>query len=86
MPGAVFICRRGRAGRRPLCSVCKEREHDVLCDGKEPGATSTCDEPLCKRCALHAPKDRDYCPRHANQARLQRQFSFTKEGTDALGR
>lgn len=79
MPGTVFICTRGRR-RRDACEVCGDREHELLCDGKDVGSKDTCDRKLCPRCALHA-GDKDFCPTHRHQARLQRAFKFTTTET-----
>jgi hypothetical protein len=73
VPGGYALVRRGR---RAACSVCHSAEHELLCDGRDVGASGTCDAKLCRRCALHAPGDKDFCPRHISQARLQRQFPF----------
>lgn len=70
--GSILICSRGRA---QLCSSCGTVWATALCDGKVPGSRSTCDAPLCPRCALHV-GDKDFCTGCRNQAGVQRSFRF----------
>jgi hypothetical protein len=61
----AIVCTRG--GRpRTLCSACKSRVHELLCDhplaGKLVGRT--CSAKLCRRCATHV-DGKDLCPPHA---------------------
>lgn len=68
--GGVGVVCSARPRRRP-CSKCGQLG-DRLCDfpiqPALPGLTSppsrTCDKPLCRRCAVHAGPDLDYCPSH----------------------
>jgi hypothetical protein len=61
-----------RRRRQMLCSVCRKVPHVVLCDGRRANGTrETCSAPLCNGCAKHVEKNRDYCPRHAWQAKDQ---------------
>lgn len=65
--GTAIVC--GRGPRAKPCSVCGNYLGSQLCDGRIPGKRSTCNAPLCKRCATTQPNPRnssdtlDYCPR-----------------------
>ncbi|MDK8641306.1 hypothetical protein [Niallia taxi] len=56
-----------------LCEVCKEREHNHLCDFAVDSVitsnfdvlTSSCDKKLCGECAVNLWPDCDVCPEHA---------------------
>jgi hypothetical protein len=52
----MWSCSRGRRKERPPCSVCKSREHTLLCDYVLRGskAGQTCSAKLCKRAAVNA--------------------------------
>lgn len=63
-PGiTMFSCSRRETNP---CSSCGARS-TKLCDFPLTGAKggTTCDRPLCSRCASTVGKDRDYCPAHA---------------------
>lgn len=63
--GAVAIVCSSRSRTKP-CRQCGARS-SRLCDyplaGKKTG--TTCDAPLCERCAVKVGPDRDYCRAHA---------------------
>lgn len=56
----------------PMCVFCQKREATLLCDFPTGVfATSldfkthrtTCDRPICERCAIHIADDTDFCPK-----------------------
>ena len=61
---AAIVCTRGGSKR---CSSCKTRAASKLCDFPvtRDGKETTCDRPLCTRCAVTVGPDRDHCPAHA---------------------
>jgi hypothetical protein len=61
--GSVAIVCGVRHRRRPPCVQCR-RPSEVLCDHRN-GDGRTCDAPLCRDCALHVGRNRDYCRAHA---------------------
>lgn len=67
-----FVCSRGRRKEAALCSVCKSREHTLLCDYALHGAKAgaTCSAKLCAACAVKVGA-LDLCPAHARRAHEQ---------------
>lgn len=61
----AIVCSRG-SKPRALCSACKHRTHELLCDhplaGKLVGRT--CSAKLCRKCAATV-DGKDLCPPHA---------------------
>jgi len=55
--GTAIVCTRGPQ-RRCACGLPATK----LCDW--PKGRSTCDAPLCERCAVSVGPDRDHCPGH----------------------
>ena len=47
-----------------LCSWCKQRVGDLLCDWEMRDGENTCDAPLCAVCAEHVDSELDFCPKH----------------------
>jgi hypothetical protein len=68
MPGGSVAIVCGVRRRRPPCVHCGQTS-DFACDGpsswKQRG---TCDRPLCRRCRIHVPPDRDFCKDHRAEA------------------
>jgi hypothetical protein len=58
--GGVAIVCGGHRGRRTRCTHCREWAA-LECDA--------CDVPLCRRCRIHVPPDKDYCRAHRAEAR-----------------
>lgn len=57
----VLVC--GGHARTRFCKC--GRPADLLCDWKVPGKKSgTCDEPVCKKCALEVAPDKHLCKAH----------------------
>ncbi len=64
--GSVAIVCGPRQKPKP-CSKCG-RPAGLLCDWKVPERLSgTCDAPICARCTHSPAKDKDLCPKHAEQ-------------------
>jgi hypothetical protein len=53
--GVMIVCRTGPRRRR--CTDCRAWA-EYLCDARG------CDVPICGRCRIHVPPNRDYCKRH----------------------
>lgn len=64
LPGGGFAIICGGRHRRPSTCIHCPRPSEVLCDHRN-GDGQTCDAPLCRTCALHVGKHRDYCKHHA---------------------
>lgn len=78
--GRVIVCGGHRDRRQaPPCVHCGEPS-EVLCDHRntpEPGLRlATCSAPLCRGCALHVGKNRDYCRTHARAHRPEPVLPF----------
>jgi hypothetical protein len=58
--GGVAVVCGVRRERRKRCTHCREWAA-YECDA--------CDVPLCRRCRIHVPPDRDYCRAHRAEAR-----------------
>lgn len=66
--GVAIVC-GVRRRRRPPCVHCGEIS-EFACDG--PSAwkkQGTCDRPLCRRCRINVPPNRDFCKDHRDQAK-----------------
>ena len=61
----AIVCGRGQR-RRKSCVQCGQPS-EVLCDHRN-GDGRTCDAPLCRTCARHVGRNRDYCRAHAADA------------------
>lgn len=88
VPGGLAIICGGRRGRRPPCLHCGDPA-EFECDGPPPEGSrrKTCDRPLCRRCRIHVPPDRDYCKAHREQAKLAgAQLRLFNEGDAYLRR
>lgn len=59
--GTAFI--RTSRPRKRRCENCREAWATLQCDYSTTGA-STCDRHLCRSCAAHVGRDRDYCLHH----------------------
>lgn len=57
--GLAIVCTRGK---RPARKCACGRPATLQCD--YPVEHGTCDEWLCKSCAVHVGHNRDYCPSH----------------------
>ena len=61
--GFAIVCRgHGDRRRRAPCVACGAGV-EALCDHRNRDGR-TCDAPLCRGCAHHVGKNRDYCPAH----------------------
>lgn len=58
--GGVAIVRF--SGKQPQHKCACGRPATIQCD--YPEGDGTCDKWLCKSCAVHVGRDRDYCPSH----------------------
>jgi hypothetical protein len=69
--GVAIVCGVRRAKPKP-CAQCGHAS-TVLCDGppRDSGRlrSVTCDRPLCGRCRIHVPPNRDFCREHRAAAR-----------------
>lgn len=74
----AWSCSRGRRKEQPPCSVCKTREHALLCDFELRGskAGNTCSAKLCTSCAVTVGK-LDLCPPHAKVSTTQTTLPLT---------
>jgi hypothetical protein len=65
----AIVCSRGRQARR-RCGC--GRPATLLCDYPVPHGevrkVSTCDAPICRKCAASVGPDLDYCPKHQERA------------------
>ena len=57
--GIAIICNRGK--RDQLCSICKKRPVEFLCDWPIGKGKKTCDKALCKLCARETGVNTHYC-------------------------
>ena len=61
--GHAIVCTREKT-QRCACG----RRATLLCDWKVPGKRSgTCDAPICSSCTTSPARDKDLCPKHAEE-------------------
>jgi hypothetical protein len=61
--GVAIVCTARRAQKK--CRLCGAQAV-ILCDWRDPADSdaSSCNKPLCMRCAVHVAEDVDFCPDH----------------------
>ena len=57
--GTAIVC--GGHRRRTRCKECRREWAAYECD--------VCDRPLCRRCRIHLPPNKDFCRAHRREAR-----------------